>query len=48
LALAQKRHVKFEVLSYYTPENQKVCDQTGKVPMPSGAGNMRLRWDFLP
>jgi hypothetical protein len=48
LALPDERHVKLEVLAYYTPENQRICDETGKVPMPSGGGNMRLRWDFLP
>ncbi|HKP64063.1 MAG TPA: HmuY family protein [Polyangiales bacterium] len=49
LALPKKRHVKLEVLSYYSPENQKVCDATGKVPMTaSGAGNVRVRWNFLP
>ena len=48
LALPKKRHVKLEVLAYYTPDNQKICDDTGKVPMPSGGGNMRVRWDFLP
>jgi hypothetical protein len=41
------RHVKFEVLSYYTPANQKICDDTGMVPNPTGAGNMRIRWAYL-
>jgi hypothetical protein len=44
----KERHVKLEVMSYYTPENQQVCDDTGKVPMSgSGSGNMRIRWAFL-
>jgi hypothetical protein len=43
----KQRHVKLEVLSYYVPENQKICDETGAVPMPTGAGNMRIRWAFL-
>ena len=47
LKVADDRHVKFEVLSYYAPEAQKVCDATGTVPMPSGAGSMRIRWAFL-
>jgi hypothetical protein len=47
LGLPKKRHVKLEVLAYYSPENQKVCDATGQVPTPSGGGNVRLRWDFL-
>jgi hypothetical protein len=41
------RHVKFEVLGYYPPGNQKICDDTGKVPNPTGAGNMRIRWAYL-
>jgi hypothetical protein len=43
----KERHVKLEVLSYYTPDKQKICDETGQVPMPSGAGNMRIRWAFI-
>jgi len=45
--LANERHVKLEVLSYYTPDVQKVCDETNVAPMPSGAGNVRIRWAFL-
>lgn len=41
------RHVKFEVLGYYPPANQKICDDTGMVPNPTGAGNMRIRWAYL-
>jgi hypothetical protein len=41
------RHVKLEVLSYYTPENQQMCDETMAVPMPTGAGNIRIKWAFL-
>lgn len=47
IALPKKRHVKLEVLSYYSPENQKRCDETGEVGIPSGAGNIRVRWAFL-
>lgn len=47
IALPEERHVKFEVLSYYPVDNQRTCDQTGKVPMPSGAGNIRIRWSFI-
>lgn len=47
ISLPEDRQVKFEVLSYYTVDNQRTCDQTGKVPMPSGAGNIRIRWSFL-
>lgn len=47
VALPKDRYVKLEMLSYYAPDNQRICDDTGQVPMPSGAGNMRIRWDFL-
>jgi hypothetical protein len=39
--------VKLEVLAYYTPENQVICNETHEVPMPSGAGNLRIRWAIL-
>jgi hypothetical protein len=42
-----KRHVKLEVMSYYPADRQKICDETGMVPTPSGAGHMTLRWAFL-
>jgi hypothetical protein len=41
------RHVKLEVMSYYFPDRQKICDETGTVPEPTGAGHMKLRWAFL-
>lgn len=47
LARPKKRHVKLEIMSYYYPDRQKVCDDTGMVPMPSGAGNMKWRWSFI-
>jgi hypothetical protein len=47
LALPEDRKVKLEVLSYYTKANQDTCDMTGKVPSPSGAGKLRVRWGFL-
>lgn len=47
VALPKGKHVKLQVLSYYAPENQKTCDATGRVPMPSGAGAMRVKWAFL-
>lgn len=47
IALANGRHVKFQVLSYYPPEIQAMCEESGTVPMPSGAGAMRVRWAFL-
>jgi hypothetical protein len=45
--LEDGRHVKLQVLAYYTLENQAICDETGKVPSPSGAGFLRIRWAFL-
>jgi HmuY protein len=47
VALPDERHVKLEVLSYYAPDKQLTCDETGMVPMPSGAGSMRIRWAYL-
>jgi HmuY protein len=47
LALRDAHHVKLEVLDYYAPANQKICNDTGKVPTPSEAGNVRMRWAFL-
>jgi hypothetical protein len=41
------RHVKLRVESYYTPSVQETCDTTGTAPMPSGAGNLRMRWAWL-
>lgn len=43
----EKRHVKLEVMSYYPADRQKICDETGRVPTPSGAGHMTLRWAFI-
>ncbi len=45
--LQSGRHVKLQVLSYYEPEPQMVCNETGAVPSPSGAGNLRIKWAFL-
>jgi hypothetical protein len=41
------RHVKLRVESYYTPSVQETCDATGTAPMPSGAGNLRVRWAWI-
>ncbi|MFY0577311.1 HmuY family protein [Cystobacter fuscus] len=48
LRLADGRHVKLQVTHYYEPEPQRVCDETGEVPQPSGAAQLRVRWAFLP
>lgn len=47
IALKNGRHVKLEVLSYYPPENQQRCDDTGQINLPSGAGQLRIKWSFL-
>jgi hypothetical protein len=47
LALASGRHVKLQVLSYYPPDNQQRCQDTGAISQPSGAGQLRIRWAFL-
>jgi hypothetical protein len=46
--LADGRHVKLQVADYYEPEPQRVCNETGEVPQPSGAAQFRVRWAFLP
>lgn len=46
--LADGRHVKLEVTHYYDPAPQQTCNQTGSVPQPSGAAQIRVRWAFLP
>jgi len=43
----KERHVKLEVLAYYNPESQAVCDETGEVPPANGAGSIRIKWAFL-
>jgi hypothetical protein len=43
----KKRHVKLEVMGYYPADRQQICDDTGMVPTPSGAGQMTLRWAFI-
>lgn len=47
LALADGRHVKLQVLSYYTPAVQVTCNDTGAAPTPSGSGNIRIKWAFI-
>jgi len=47
LELASGRKVKLEVETYYSPENQDICDSTGSVPRPSGSGNLQILWAFL-
>lgn len=45
--LASGRHVKLQVLSYYTPEVQETCDKTDAAPTPNGSGNFRIKWAYL-
>jgi hypothetical protein len=44
---ASGRHVKLEVVGYYPAANQEMCDTTGSVPIPSGGGQIRIRWAFM-
>jgi hypothetical protein len=44
---ADGRLVKLQVVSYYPPENQAICQSTNTVPIPSGGGALRVRWAFL-
>jgi len=48
LQLADGRYVKLTVTNYYDDAAQAQCDAMGTVPMPSGSGNIKLRWAFLP
>lgn len=41
------RHVKLQVLEYYPADIQKMCNETGKLPAMSNAGNYRVKWAFL-
>lgn len=47
LHLRDGRYVKLQVLGYYDPGPQATCNATGQVPMPSGAGNVRIRWAYV-
>jgi hypothetical protein len=47
LELATGKHVKLEVLSYYSPEVQEACNDTGMATDPSTAANYRVQWAFL-
>ncbi|HVG61939.1 MAG TPA: HmuY family protein [Hyalangium sp.] len=47
IRLADSRHVKLQVTSYYEPSAQETCNQTGSAPQPSGAAQIRIKWAFL-
>jgi hypothetical protein len=48
IRLADSRHVKLQVTSYYEPSAQQTCNETGSVPQPSGSAQFRVKWAFLP
>ncbi len=47
LQLANGRHVKVSVVTYYQPEVQAKCDSGGSIPAGSEGGNLGLRWAYL-
>ena len=48
IQLASGRHVKLVVDSFYSPEVQQECQDTGAVPMgDTGSGNFVVRWAWL-
>jgi HmuY protein len=48
IALADGRRVKMQVTRYYTDAAQMECDTMNTIPTPSGAGNVQVKWAFLP
>jgi hypothetical protein len=49
LELADGRHLKLMVTSYYEDPYQQQCQDTDSVPQSgSGSANIRFRWAFLP
>ncbi|WP_199729038.1 HmuY family protein [Corallococcus sp. CA053C] len=46
--LADGRHVKLQVVSYYEPAAQEQCNTTGTLPATSGAAQFRFKWAYLP
>lgn len=48
MTLGNGRHVAIEFETYYPPDVQAVCDETGSLPSgPSGSGNVQILWRFL-
>lgn len=48
LALADGRHVKLIVDSYYSPTVQDQCDTAGSIPMSgTGSANFIVRWELI-
>jgi hypothetical protein len=48
LSLADGRHVKLVVTNYYGDAAQMQCDTMGTIPQPSGSGNVKVKWAYLP
>ena len=48
IQLADGRHVKLTVTSYYAPDAQKTCNDTGSVPANTVGGTVKVRWQVLP
>jgi hypothetical protein len=45
--LADGRNLKFTVTSYYAPDAQKTCDDTGSVDPGTPGADLRFRWAVL-
>jgi hypothetical protein len=48
LTLADGKHVKLMVTGYYSDANQMSCDTMGTITEPSGSGNVKVQWAFIP
>ncbi|RYZ44603.1 MAG: hypothetical protein EOO72_05830, partial [Myxococcaceae bacterium] len=48
LQLADGRHVKLQVVSYYEPAAQAQCNASGTLPAVTGSGQYRIKWAYLP
>nr|WP_304988469.1 HmuY family protein [Corallococcus sp. CA054B] len=46
--LANGRHLKLQVASFYDPVVQEECRTTNAVKNTASAGSLRLRWAWLP
>lgn len=47
IKLRNGRHVKLQVETYYSPEVQTQCNETGMTSQPSGSGNVQILWNYL-
>jgi hypothetical protein len=48
VALADGRRLKLEVTHYYSDAAQTQCNTMDTIPTPSGSGNVKIKWAFLP